>query len=194
MSACPVSSCSSRASRARSSSCASTTRRFEYPADLRPTDLQPTVEKTVIPRRSTDTQATRHIGKGDQHDARVDQLLQPPGNKIEQRLELDLGGERIPDLVQGLELTQPTSRRLVQTSVLDRHRRLRREKLRQLLVLRREVSPTLLLREIKVPIGDAAQDDRDPEECPHRRVVAGKANRTRILGDVMETERLDVAN
>ena len=74
-------------------------------------------------------------------------------------------GERVADLVQRLELAQPARRALVQPRVLDRDRRLRREQLRQLLVLVREVLPALLLGQVEVPVGDAAQHDRHAEEA-----------------------------
>ena len=63
----------------------------------------------------------------DDDEPRVEQLAQPPRDEVEQRLELGLGRERVPDLVQRLELARPARRRLVQPRVLDRHRGLPRE-------------------------------------------------------------------
>ena len=51
------------------------------------------------------------------------------------RGELDLARERRPDLVQRLELLRPRRRRFVEPRVLDRHRRLARERPDELLVL-----------------------------------------------------------
>ena len=71
----------------------------------------------------------------DHDQLRVDQLVQPAGHEAEERSELELGGERVADLVQGLELAQPPRRALVQPSVLDRDGGLCCEQLRQLRVL-----------------------------------------------------------
>ena len=77
-------------------------------------------------------------GQRDQHDPCVEQLAQPARDELEQRRQLQLGSERVADLVQRLELAQPARRRLVQTCVLDRDGGLRGEQLRQLEVLVRE--------------------------------------------------------
>src|SRR6185437_15834761 len=54
-------------------------------------------------------------------------------------------------------------RRLVQTRVLDRYRRLRREQRDSLLVLLAEVA-AFLLRQVQVAVGDAAQRGGNPTE------------------------------
>ena len=77
--------------------------------------------------------------------------------RAEQRLELELGRERVPDLVQRLELAQPAGRALVQTRVLDRDGSLRGEQLRQLGVLVAEVLAACLLGQIEVPVRDAPE-------------------------------------
>ena len=75
---------------------------------------------------------------------------------------------------------RPAGRRLVQARVLDRDRRLGGEQAGQLLVLVREVRAARLLGQVEVAVGDAAEHDRHAEERPHRRVVAGKADRARV--------------
>ena len=70
----------------------------------------------------------------DRHQPRADQLAQPAGDQLEQARELDLARQRRPDLVQRLELNRPGGRRLVEPRVLDRDRRLARERLDELLV------------------------------------------------------------
>ena len=67
-----------------------------------------------------DDQAPVRDGKRDQDDACMHELAEPRGDEVEQAREVDLGGERVRDLVQGLELLQPAGRRLVQSRVLDR--------------------------------------------------------------------------
>ena len=101
----------------------------------------------------------------------MDELAQPSRDEAEQRLELELAGERVADLVQRLELAQPAGRRLVEPRVLDRDRGLGGEQLRQLLVLLGERPAALLLGQVQVPVGDAAKQDRHAEEGLHRRVV-----------------------
>src|SRR5262249_8357282 len=125
---------------------------------------------------------------------RVDELAQAPGDEPEQRLELDLRGERVADLVERLELLEPPRRRLVQPRVLDRDGRLRCEELRELEILLGELATILLLREIEVPVGDAALRDRHAEERRHRRVVRWEADRARVFGDVPQAQRLRLAD
>ena len=52
----------------------------------------------------------------------------------------------------------------------------------------RELRAALLLGEVQVAVRDAAEDDRDAEERSHRRVVAGKADRAGVVGDVVQAE------
>ena len=103
--------------------------------------------------------------------------------------ELRLAGQRVPDLGQRLELRQPARRRLVQARVLDRDRRLRGEQRDELLVLGGEVLAALLLGQVEVAVGDAAQEDRHAEERPHRRVVRREADRARVGRQVVQPER-----
>ncbi len=46
----------------------------------------------------------------------------------------------------------------------------------------------------KLPKAWAADSDRDSEEAVHRRVVGREAVRGRVLGDLLQTERLRVAD
>ena len=93
-----------------------------------------------------------------------DELAQARGDDCEERLELDLRGERVADLVQRLELAQPARRGLVQARVLDCDGGLRGEQLRELLVVLRELAAVALLRQVQVPVHDAAEQDRHSEE------------------------------
>ena len=257
MSAWPVSSCSSRASRARSSSCAATTRRIasrltrserstatearcasdsasrrsssvktgvcplrswamttpiarpagderyverrvdaEPPrclvVDLRVVEhrvdaLAPTALEHLARLRSgerklgaddpVDLLAVRGrdaelaaVGERDQDESCVDELAEVPRDEPEERLELELGHERVADLVQRLELPEPARRALVQARVLDRDRCLRGEELGQLGVVLREPCAALLLGEVEVAVRNSPQQDRHAEERAHRRV------------------------
>ena len=134
------------------------------------------------------------FGECDQDELRVDQLLQPARHETQERLELELRRERVSHFVEGLELAQPTRRVLVQPSVLDRHSGLRRKQLRKLRVLVAEVLSARLLGQVQVPIRDTAKDDRHAEERLHRRMVVRKPDRARVVGDVVEPQRLRVAD
>ena len=107
--------------------------------------------------------------------------------------ELDLLGEGVAHLDQGLELTRPARRGLVQTRVLDRDGRLRREERDDVLVLLGELAVGLL-GQVQVPVGDAAEHDRHPQERRHRRVVRREADRVRMLGEAAEAQGLRVAD
>ena len=109
----------------------------------------------------------------------------PSRDEAEQRLQLELPRERVTDLVQRLEVAQPSRGGLVQPRVLDRNGRLGRQELRQLLVLVREVVSSLLLGQIQVPVGHATEEDRDAEEGLHRRMVSRKADRARVVAEVV---------
>lgn len=63
-----------------------------------------------------------------------------------------------------------------------------------LLVLAVKVVAALLLREIQVSIGDSAEQNRHTKEGAHRRVIWRKADRARILAQVVEAERTGVAD
>ena len=58
-----------------------------------------------------------------------------------------------------------------------------------LLVLLGEVLAARLLRQVEVPVGDAAQHDRDAEEAAHRRMVGREADRAWVAREVVETQR-----
>ena len=51
----------------------------------------------------------------------------------------------------------------------------------------------VLLGEIQVSERDAAQHDRHTEKRPHGRVVRRKADRPRVLAEILEPQRLRVA-
>src|SRR5439155_7075652 len=123
-----------------------------------------------------------------------DELAQPARDELEQMREVGLGDEGVADLVQRLELAEPAGCRLVEAGVLDRDGGLRGEELAQLLVLLREVLAALLLGQVEVSVGDAAQEDRDAEERAHGRVVRREADRARVARQVVEAERLCVAD
>ena len=118
------------------------------------------------------------------------ELAQPSRDQRQQARQLDLGQQRVPDLVQRLHLPQPVRRRLVQARVLDRHGRLGRKQGDELLVLLGELGAAGLLGQVQVPVGDAAQQNRDPEEGAHRRMVRREAHRALVLGEVGEQQRL----
>ena len=55
-----------------------------------------------------------------------------------------------------------------------------------------EVGAAGLLGQVEVAVGDAPEHDRDAEERLHRRVVAGEPDRARVVGDVVQPQRLRV--
>ena len=102
------------------------------------------------------------------------------------RGELDLARERRPDLVQRLELLRPGRRRLVQARVLDRHRRLARQRPDELLVL---------LSERLLTPSRSGRDSR--RRRPRSRIgtprkpriggwLGGKADRARVVADRLQ--------
>jgi hypothetical protein len=167
---------------------------LEDPADLRGAELQLDADEVLAPGGRPHAQRPLGVRQCDQDDPRSDELLHAARDEVEERAELDLRCERVPDLVERLELTKPAGRGLVEPRVLDRDGGLRREELGELLVLLRELGAVLLLGEVKVAVGDAAQHDRHAEERAHGRVVAREADRPRVLGDVVEAERLRVTD
>jgi hypothetical protein len=62
------------------------------------------------------------------------------------------------------------------------------EELGELFVLLGEALAAFLLGQVEVAVGDSAEQDRDAEEGPHRRVVAREPDRARVVGDVVETQ------
>ena len=127
-------------------------------------------------------------------DPRLEELAQAPDDEIEQPLEIGLGGQRIPDLLQRLQLPRPPDRGLVEARVLDRDRRLAGEQPDELLVFVREILAALLLGEVEVAVGDAAQHDRHAEEAVHRWMSGREADRTRILREIVQPQRLRLAD
>jgi len=130
----------------------------------------------------------------DRHEARADQLAQILGNELEQRVQVELGHEGVHHLVQRLELRGPACRRLVEARVLDRDGRLAGEQHEGRLVVLVEVDAAGLLRQVEVAVDDAAQVDGRAEERPHRRVVRRKADRPRIRMQIVQAQRLRVAD
>ena len=116
----------------------------------------------------------------DQDEPGVHQLAQAGGDELEHPSDVDLGDERARDLVQRLELLQPAGRRLVEPCVLDRDRGLGGKQRHELLVLVRERSSVRLLGQVQVSERDPAQEDRNTEERPHRRVVRREPDRARV--------------
>ena len=55
-------------------------------------------------RRGRNPQRAVALEQRDEHESRADELPETRGDDAEQRVELDLAGERVSDLVQGLEL------------------------------------------------------------------------------------------
>ena len=98
----------------------------------------------------------------------------------------------LPTSVSDSSWREPTRRRLVEPRVLDRDGGLRGEQRHDLLVLRGEVGAVGLLGQVQVPVGDAAEDDRNAEEGPHQRVVRREADRPRIRREIVKPQRVRV--
>ncbi len=153
----------------------------------------PTISAAWSPAGCLDAERSVCRRQRDRDEAGVDQAADAACDEVQQRCELDLAGERRSHLVERLELLGPRRRRLVQAGVLDRHGRLARQRLDELLIARRERARAPL-REVEVAEGAPAQQDRHPEEAAHRRVVRREADRARVVGDRFETERARVAD
>ena len=91
-------------------------------------------------------------------------------------------------------MAEPPRRRLVQAGVLDRDSSLGGEKLGQLLVLVREAATALLLGQIQVAVRDSPEQDGHAEEAPHRRMVRRKSDRAGVVPEVVEPQRLRLAD
>ena len=133
-----------------------------------------------VARRGLDPKCIR-LRQHDYDQPRVDQLPQTLRDEVKQLRQIELAHERVPDLIERLKLARPRRRRLVQARVLDGDRRLRGEQGDELFILHAERVAALLLGQIEVPVGDAAQEDRHAEEAVHRGVVRREAHRTRVL-------------
>ena len=129
-------------------------------------------------------------GQRERDDPRSHQLAQVAGHEIEQAVEIGFGRKGVSDLVQGLELARPASRRLVEAGVLDRNGRLACEERKEILVLLGEVLLAFLLGEVEVAVGDPAEQDRDAEEGAHRGMCGRKADRAQVVGEVVQPQRL----
>ena len=85
----------------------------------------PRSSSALRPRGGLDAEVARRRRQRDQRRASASiSSRSRVGDQLEQRAELGLAGERVPDLGQRLELREPARRRLVQPRVLDRDRRL----------------------------------------------------------------------
>ena len=134
------------------------------------------------------------VRKKDHDEPGMEDLAQPPRDEVEHPRQLVFGREGIPHLDQGLEPVRPALRGLEEPRVLDGYGSLGGEQRHELLVLRREVAAAFFLGQVQVPVGDAAQEDRHPEERVHRRMVGWKPDRPRIVRDVVEPERLGLVD
>jgi len=83
---------------------------------------------------------------------------------------------------------------LVQSCVVDRHSRGRRQGHEHGLVFRVELLGALLLGEVQVAEDLVADPDRRAEEALHRRVVAGEAERVGVGADVADPSGPRVAD
>ena len=153
----------------------------------------PTISAAPSPSAASTRSGPVARREGDRHEPRSDQAAQAACDQLEQARQLDLARERRPDLVQRLELLRPGRRRLVQARVLDRHRRLARERPDELLILLGE-RPRLLLGQVEVAEGTAAEQDRHAEEAAHRRMVGREADRARVVGDRLQPQRARVGD
>ena len=145
-------------------------------------------------RRRGDAQLVLPCRERDGDETGPQEFAQVVDDEAEQRFDVSLGRERVADLVQRLQLPRPAGRRLVEPRVLDGDSRLTRKQGDELLILLGEVLPKLLLGEIEVAVGDAAQQDRHAQERLHRRMRGREADRPRILGQVMQAERLRIVD
>ena len=55
-------------------------------------------------------------------------------------------------------------------------------------------SPPCLLRQVEVAVGDPAQRDRHAEERVHRRMAGREADGARILGEIVQAQRVGIAD
>ena len=79
---------------------------------------------------------------------------------------------------------------LVEPGVLDRDGRLTGQQRHELLVLFGEGLAAGLLGQVEVAVGHAAEQDRHAEERAHRRVTGRESDRARILGEVVQAQRV----
>ena len=143
-------------------------------------ELEPGVLLGPVPRDRGHPQPVA-LRQRDRDEPRVDELAEPSGDELEERVEVELRDEDVHDLVERLELGRPARRGLVEARVLDRDRCLRGEELDGGLVVGVEVGAAGLLREIEVAVDRAAQPHGHAEEGVHRRMVRREADRARIV-------------
>ena len=131
----------------------------------------------------------------DHHRARRDERAPALGDELEDALQVGLAadgardrGRRLEGGHGALELVAAAAHVAVQARVLDRDRRPAGEDDERLLVGLVELA-ALLLGEVEVAVGLAADEDRHAEEAVHRRVVERKAVGLRVLADVAQPQR-----
>ena len=134
----------------------------------------------------------------DRHRAGIDERARPLDDEVEQPLKVGLGTDgagdragRLEPAIGALELVAPGGRLTVEPRVLDRDRGPGREDHHRLLVALVEVA-VVLVGEVEIAEGRAADEDRDAEEAVHRRVLGREAVRARVLADVVHPQRLGV--
>jgi hypothetical protein len=164
----------------------------EDAAALRARRLQPETNDLlgVLAVGCGDREGAVGLWHGDREQTRIDEVAQAPCRQLQQARQGDFGRERVADLVERFELIRPDPRRLEQPRVLDCNGRLSGEEPDEVFVLGVEVGTALLLGEIEVPVGDAAQHHRDTEEAAHRRVVRGESDRAVVVVQIVETQSL----
>src|SRR5262249_12286906 len=117
------------------------------------------------------------------------QLSEPSCDQIEQSWQLQLANEGVADLVERFELARPAGCGFVKASIFDGYSDLCGKKSDELLVLFCEVFAPFLLGQVQVSVRNAPQHDRYPEEAAHLRVIPRKADRARMLGEVVKAQR-----
>jgi hypothetical protein len=165
----PDSSCSSRATRARSASWASTARR-----------------RASACARSRIFAASRW--------AAWSRLSRSPGDEREQGVDVEGREDGAADLEDALDLVGAAALGLVAAHVVDRHGRLRGQGQRDLLVLLGERDPARLVRQVEVAERLSPQRDRDPQERRHGRMVGREAGGARVVAQALEAQGAGVAD
>ena len=157
---------------------------LEHASGLRAAELEFDADNAVrvalaIGRGDAQMLAVRR--ESDEDEPRIDELAQPAATRPQERLELELAGERVADLVEGLEVAQPAGRGFVQASVLDRDGGLGGEQLRSSSSSSVKLLAARLLGQIQVSVRDSAEEDRHAEErsasaggCAETRPSAGR--------------------
>ena len=124
---------------------------------------------------------------------RVQAADDPPGLFVDRH---EVSGLRVEDqdahgrdVDQGLQVGSRLPFRPVTQGVGDGHCRLSGKQDQCVLVFGGELPAPFLLREIDVADRFAQMTDRRPQKGLHRRMVLGKAGRTGVAGNILESER-----